>query len=48
MPIYDVVDMCGGRISRQELMKMEICEAGVEGREANSLDGVSTTCMSTG
>lgn len=46
--IYDAVDMCGGGTSRQEMMKMEIFDAGVESREANSLDGVSTTSMSTG
>lgn len=40
--------MCGGGMDRQGLMKMEIFEAGVESREANSLDGVSTTRMSIG
>lgn len=39
--------MCGGGTSGQELMKMEIYEAGAEGRKANSLEGVIGTCMST-
>lgn len=45
--IYDVVDMCGGGSSRQELMKMDIFDAAVVNWEANLLDGVCTTCMST-
>lgn len=36
--IYDVVDMCGGGSSRQELMKMDIFDAGVVNWEANLLD----------
>lgn len=33
--IYDAVDMCGGGTSRQEIMEMEIFDAGVESSEAN-------------
>lgn len=36
-PIYDAVDMCVGGKGGQQTDEMEMCE----GREANSLEGVS-------